>query len=121
MQVEYFKITVHGCATHGATPHLGADAIVAAGKIIEALQTIISRNANPLDEVSVIVGTVHSGTQFNIVADTAVMEGGVFVLDRNLFPWVETEIFRITSDTAKSMKCTADIEFTHKTAKEEER
>lgn len=120
MQRRHFKITVYGCATHGATPHLGADAIVAGSKIIELLQTIVSRSSNPLDEISVTIGSVHSGTQFNIVSDTAVLEGTYSVSAEELCCWIQEEILRISEFAAKSLKCMAEVEFASGSAGEVE-
>ena len=92
MNKQTFKIAVQGCETHGATPHLGADTILAASAIVEVLQTIISRNVDPLKALSIVVGTVHSGTRFNIVAGNAVIEGSVFAPEDDLLSWAESEI-----------------------------
>lgn len=74
---DNFKITVHGISTHGSMPHLGKDAIVAASSILLGLQHIVSRVNDPLNSLVVSVGKVSAGTQFNIITDTAVMEGTV--------------------------------------------
>ena len=74
---DNFKITVHGVSAHGSQPHNGRDAIVAASAIICNLQTIVSRINDPLNSLVVSVGTIKAGTQFNIITDTAVMEGTV--------------------------------------------
>lgn len=120
MKKQTFKIAVQGCATHGATPHLGADTILAASAIVEALQTIISRNVDPLKTLSIVVGTVHSGTRFNIVAGNAVIEGSVFAPEDDLLSWAESEIRRISGETAKAMKCTATAEFYEKVSVKED-
>lgn len=112
---QIFKITVCGSSTHGATPHLGQDAIVASSAIIQALQTIISRDTDPLKELSVVVGGVHSGTQFNIVAGTAELEGSVLAADKSTLTAAMEDIRRIAAQTAEAMKCTAAVEFTDKT------
>jgi metal-dependent amidase/aminoacylase/carboxypeptidase family protein len=120
MNKQTFKIAVQGCETHGATPHLGADTILAASAIVEALQTIISRNVDPLKSLSIVVGTVHSGTRFNIVAGNAVIEGSVFAPEDDLLSWAESEIRRIASETAKAMKCTVTAEFYEKISVKED-
>lgn len=120
MKKQTFKIAVQGCETHGATPHLGADTILAASAIVEVLQTIISRNVDPLKALSIVVGTVHSGTRFNIVAGNAVIEGSVFAPEDDLLSWAESEIRRIAGETAKAMKCTATAEFYEKVSVKED-
>ena len=74
---DNFKLTVHGVSAHGSMPHQGKDAIVAASAIITNFQTIVSRSNDPRSTLVVTVGMVHAGTQFNIITDTAVMEGTI--------------------------------------------
>lgn len=108
---DNFRITVHGVSTHGSTPNLGRDAIVAASAIIMNLQTIVSRVNDPLNSLVVTVGKIKAGTQFNIITDTAVMEGtvrGYVPETRNM---VEEVMRRIVTGTAETMGCTADLEY----------
>ncbi|WP_417449986.1 amidohydrolase [Kordiimonas sp.] len=64
-------ITVHGVGTHGASPHLGKDPIVIGAQIVNALQTLVSREISPLDPGVVTVGTFHAGNKNNIISDEA--------------------------------------------------
>ncbi|WP_262690336.1 amidohydrolase [Kordiimonas aestuarii] len=64
-------ITVHGVGTHGASPHMGKDPIVIGAQIVNALQTLVSREISPLDPGVVTVGTFHAGTKNNIISDEA--------------------------------------------------
>lgn len=111
---QIFKIIVTGSSTHGATPHLGQDAIVAASAIIQALQTVISRDTDPLKELSLVIGGVHSGTQFNIVAGVAELEGSVLAADPQTLSLALADLTRIASQTAAAMKCSAEIELIEK-------
>ena len=61
------RVKVTGKGGHGAIPHLSIDPIAAAAQIITALQTIVSRNVNPLDSAVVTVGALHSGAVFNVI------------------------------------------------------
>lgn len=72
---DTFRITVEGSSTHGSTPHLGTDAIVAAASIIMNIQTYVSRNNDPLNPLVVTVGKIDGGQRFNILANKVVMEG----------------------------------------------
>lgn len=108
---DNFKITVHGVSAHGSQPHNGRDAIVAASAIIMALQTIVSRVNDPLNSLVVSVGTVKAGTQFNIITDTAVMEGTVRAHTTQARGMVEETMRRIVDATAQAMGCTAEIEY----------
>lgn len=70
-----FKITIRGRAAHGAEPQNGADAIVAGAQVVTALQTLVSRRMAPTDPAVITVGSFHAGTQCNILAGEAVLEG----------------------------------------------
>lgn len=72
---DYFKITIQGKGTHVSTPHLGIDAAYIAAQIVVNLQSIVARSTAPLETVVVGVGVVRAGTQYNIVAEHAEIEG----------------------------------------------
>lgn len=108
---DNFKITVHGVSAHGSTPNLGKDAIVAASAIICSLQTIVSRVNDPLNSLVVTVGTVRAGTQFNIITDTAVLEGSVRTHTPQARGMVEQAMRQIVNNTAGAMGCTAEVEY----------
>ncbi len=67
--VDAVDITVKGVGGHGALPHTTKDPIVLASQIVLALQTIVSRQTSPFDPCVVTVGSIHGGTQFNIIPD----------------------------------------------------
>jgi amidohydrolase len=71
--VDSVNITVHGIGGHGAYPHKTKDPIVLSAEIINALQTIASREDNPLDPIVVTVGSIHGGTKHNIIPDEVKM------------------------------------------------
>ncbi len=80
--VERFVINVKGKQAHGSAPWSGVDPILISAKIIDGLQTIISRNAELTESASVItVGKITSGVRFNIIPETAEMIGTVRTLD----------------------------------------
>jgi len=67
-------ITVHGVGTHGASPHLGVDPILVASQIVVSLQSLRSRETNPLDGAVVTVGAIHGGIKHNIISDRVDMQ-----------------------------------------------
>jgi hippurate hydrolase len=67
--VDSVDITVHGKGGHGAYPHTTVDPIVQAAQLILALQTIVSREVNPLEPAVVTVGSIHGGSKHNIISD----------------------------------------------------
>lgn len=108
---DNFKITVHGVSAHGSQPNNGKDAIVAASAIICNLQTIVSRVNDPLNSLVVTVGTVKAGTQFNIITDTAVMEGTVRAHTPQARALVEDAMRKIVTLTAETLGCSAELEY----------
>jgi hippurate hydrolase len=72
--VDSVDITVRGVGGHGAYPHKTKDPIVLSAEIINALQTIASRENNPLDPIVITVGSIHGGTKHNIIPDEVKMQ-----------------------------------------------
>ena len=70
-----FDIIVRGSSAHGAEPHRGCDAIVAASAMVGMLQTLVGRAVSPLDSAVITVGSFHAGTARNIIADEARLSG----------------------------------------------
>ena len=66
---DVVNITVFGQGGHGAVPHETRDPIVMAARIVLALQTLVSRENNPIDPAVITVGSIHGGTQANIIPD----------------------------------------------------
>ncbi len=108
---DNFVLTVHGKAAHGSRPDEGCDAIVAASSIILNLQTVVSRINTPLNPLVVTVGSVRSGTQFNIISDTAVLEGTVRSYAPETKDVAEDAIRRIVTETAAMYGCTAELNY----------
>ncbi|HBB35768.1 MAG TPA: amidohydrolase [Cyanobacteria bacterium UBA8803] len=75
--VECFRCTILGKGGHGAMPHQTVDSIVVSAQVINALQTIVARNVDPLDSAVVTVGTFQAGTALNVIADSAKLSGTV--------------------------------------------
>lgn len=72
---DYFKITVKGKGGHVSAPHLSIDALYIASQIVVNLQSIVSRQTDPIDTVVVGVGLIKGGTTYNTVAGEIVLEG----------------------------------------------
>jgi len=109
--VGQFKITVTGKTCHGAMPHVGADATVAASAVVMNLQSIVSREVNPLTPVVVSVGSFHSGTIYNAISGEAVMEGTVRLFDEALHRRMPDILARIAHDTAGAFRCAAKVDY----------
>lgn len=72
---DQFEIVVKGKGGHGAAPQGTVDAVVVSAHLITALQTIVSRNTNPLESTVVTVGMINGGYNFNIIADEVILKG----------------------------------------------
>ena len=108
---DNFTITVEGSSTHGSTPHLGTDAIVAAASIIMNIQTIVSRNNDPLNALVVSIGEIHGGQRFNILANKVVMEGTCRTHSREMRGKIEPLLRRIWEDTAAAFGAKAELKY----------
>lgn len=75
--VELFTCEIFGKGGHGAMPHQTIDSVVVSAQIVNALQTIVARNVNPLESAVVTIGALHAGSAANVIADTATMRGTV--------------------------------------------
>ncbi len=106
---EIFSVKITGKGGHGAAPHKSVDPIVALTHIVTALQTITSRNLNPLDSAVVSVCKVDAGTAFNIIPQTANFSGTIRTFKSEVFETVKKRFYEIINHTAESMGCKADI------------
>ncbi|MDI3285591.1 M20 family metallopeptidase [Polyangium sp. 15x6] len=76
-QSDRFVLRVRGKGGHGARPHEAVDAVIVAGFLISALQTLVSREADPIHPTVVTIGRVQAGTAANVIAEEAVLEGSI--------------------------------------------
>jgi len=72
---DIFTIKIKGIGGHGAAPQGTVDSIIVATHLIQALQTIVSRNTNPLESTVITIGQINGGYNFNIIADEVVLKG----------------------------------------------
>jgi len=105
-----FQIDVVGRAGHGAQPHLTVDATVVAAEIVSALQTIVSRNVDPLETLVITVGEMHAGTAFNIVAGHAVLRGTTRAFDADVMKMAQARIRSLSEGIAQAHGARADLQ-----------
>ncbi len=108
---DYVTIRVHGTGGHGAMPHRSADPLVAASSIVMALQTIVSRNVDPLDTAVVTVGALHAGQANNVIPALATLELSVRSLNPELRLLLEQRIKALVAAQAESFGVSADIDW----------
>jgi amidohydrolase len=109
--VECFNCTILGKGGHGAIPQQTVDSIVVAAQIVNALQTIVSRNVNPLDAAVVTVGELHTGTRLNVIADTARMSGTVRYFNPDFAGFFQQRIDQIIAGVCQSHGAKYDLDY----------
>jgi hippurate hydrolase len=107
--VDSVDVTVRGIGGHGAYPHKTKDPIVLAAEIINAWQTIISRENNPLDPVVITVGSIHGGTKHNIIPDEVKMQLTVRTYKAEVRERVLADIDRIAKGCAAAAGIPPDL------------
>lgn len=114
---QRFVINVKGKQTHGSQPWLGVDPILISAKIIEGLQTIISREANLTNEAAVIsVGKIKSGVRFNIIPESAELIGTIRTLDYDMQKMINRRMEEMVPAIAKAYGGEASIDIRTNTA-----
>jgi amidohydrolase len=109
--VELFNCTIQGKGGHGAMPHQTVDSIVVGAQVVTALQTIMSRNVDPLKAGVVTVGEFHSGRAHNVIADTAKMSGTVRYFDPGLKGFFQERMEQIIAGVCQSQGATYSLEY----------
>lgn len=108
---DRLEIVVRGRGTHGAHPHQGIDPIVAAAQIITALQTIVARNIDPLDQGVVTVGSIHGGSAANIIPDTVELKGTIRAFKEEVMQMMRERIRAIAEGVAQGMGVEVSVSF----------
>tara|TARA_B100001989_G_scaffold32207_1_gene19187 strand:- start:194 stop:1354 length:1161 start_codon:yes stop_codon:yes gene_type:complete len=72
---DKFEIIINGIGGHGAAPQGTVDCVIVSSYLIQSLQTIVSRNTNPIDSTAITIGQINGGYNFNIIADKVILKG----------------------------------------------
>ena len=107
---EIFKIKLIGKGGHGAVPNATVDPVVAAAQIINAAQTIVSRNVGPLETAVVSFTMIHGGTAFNIIPQEVVLEGTIRTFDPRVRQTVVKRFEEIVNGLAAAMGCQVEMD-----------
>ncbi len=99
---DFFDITVTGKGSHGARPQDSRDPILAATALVQALQSIVSRNIDPLAAAVVSVTQFHSGAAYNVIPNEAVISGTARMFSDDIRAFIRTRIHEIASGVAAS-------------------
>jgi IAA-amino acid hydrolase len=104
-------ITVRGKGGHAAMPHLCIDPVVTAAKIITELQTIVSRELDPLNSGVISITTIHGGEAYNVIPETVQLRGTIRALDLETFDWLQNRVADIAKNVAAANACEAEVGF----------
>ncbi|ENA3734268.1 TPA: M20 aminoacylase family protein [Escherichia coli] len=107
--MDQFHITVRGCGGHGAIPHKAIDPVLVAAHITTALQSIVSRNVDPLEAAVITVGSIFAGEAANVIPDSAEMKISVRSLSRDTRQLLLTRIPALAQAQAASFGATAEV------------
>jgi len=108
---DAFDITVTGVGAHAAMPHQGVDPVVVAAQIVLGLQTIVSRQNDPVDSAVVSVTHVHTGDALNVIPEEAVIRGSVRAFRPETRDRIEREVGRISEGIAAAHGATAAVTY----------
>lgn len=108
---DIFTIQVKGKGGHGSAPHQGVDAVLTSAAIVMNLQSVVSRETSPLDSVVVSVGSLNSGTRFNVIASEGVLEGTTRTFNPELRKELPGILTRIIENTAHAYRAEATLEY----------
>jgi amidohydrolase len=109
---DLFTITIRGKGGHAAYPHLSVDPVAIAAQVITALQTIVSREVDPIDTAVVTVGSVDSGTAFNVIPEEAVLRGTCRTFAKATRKRVHRRVREIAVGIARALGGSAQVDYT---------
>jgi hippurate hydrolase len=110
---DNIQITVTGKGGHaGATPHKAVDSVLIGSQIVNALQSIVARNVDPLQSAVISITQFHAGTAFNIIPETAELSGTVRTLDPDVRDLVERRIGEVAGSVARAYGGSAETKYT---------
>jgi amidohydrolase len=108
---DAFEMEIIGSGGHGAMPHLAADAVVIAAQVVTALQTVVSREVDPVEPAVLTVGEIGAGTAFNIIPEKARLGGTVRTLNPDLRERMPGRMEAVARGVAKGMRGDANLDY----------
>ena len=108
---DWFLIDIQGKGSHGAAPHQGIDAATASAAMVEAIQTIVSREVDPNQPAVMTVGVVNVGTRWNVVPEYSHIEGTARCFDPGVRQLLEDALRRIVKSVAETYRVDAKLEW----------
>lgn len=108
---DTFHIRITGRGGHAARPHDAVDPVVAACSLVQGLQTIVSRNLNPMDQLVISTTQIHTGTTDNVIPETCYINGTVRTFSKDVQAMVIRRMEEIVAGHAASFGLEAELDF----------
>ncbi len=106
-----FKITIRGKGAHAAMPHNGVDPVPVACQLVQAFQTIVTRNKRPIDTAVISVTMIHAGEATNVIPDHCVLEGTVRTFTTEVLDMVERRMQAMAEATCAAFDTRCEFSF----------
>ena len=106
-----FKITIRGKGSHAAMPHNGVDPVPIACQMVQAFQTIISRNKKPVDAGVISVTMLHAGEATNVVPDSCELQGTVRTFTLDVLDLIERRMRQVAEHVCAAHEASCEFEF----------
>ena len=106
-----FTITIHGKGGHAAQPHTGIDPVLVACEMVQAFQTILTRNKKPIDAGVISVTMIHAGEANNVIPDTCVLKGTVRTFSLEVLDLIESRMAKIAEHVSAAHDAHSDFVF----------
>jgi amidohydrolase len=107
---DFFDITINGYGAHGAMPERSKDAVVIATTLAQALQTIVSRNVDPLKAAVLSITQIHSGSAYNVIPGDAKLCGTVRAFDDGVRELIRERMRAISAGIAATFQCEISVD-----------
>ncbi len=109
--MDLFDITIYGQGCHGGMPHLGTDPIMVAGQLISALQSIVSRNIDPLHSAVVSITQMHGGEAYNVIPDSVTLSGTCRAFSEEQRVQIHTQMTKIVTNICAAFGATGELDY----------
>ena len=106
-----FRITIHGKGAHAALPHNGVDPVPVACQLVQALQTIVTRNKRPIDTAVISVTMIHAGEATNVIPDSCTIQGTVRTFSTEVLDLIQRRMQVLAEQTCAAFEARCEFEF----------
>ena len=107
---DFFDVRITGRGAHGAKPHYGIDPTMVAVTLAQAMQTIVSRNTDPLKATVVSITQIHAGSAYNVIPDSARLSGTIRTFDEKMRQLGRRRMRELAGGMAAAFSATIDVD-----------